>query len=227
MRWLLLCFLGSFTVSVVAQSRIAMEANCTFVRGYLSAFYCPVVFQHYYIKSGVSWGNFGRDYVEVNAPGTDPAHALPSPYKAMNRFSDSLMLEGFFSRNNGFSVEAGLGRFWELTPIHTFRLDFQVKWYAMEDRIGAFYVHNSDPEGDLYLMRFKIWHYGLSFGPEVFHAIRVSPRLTVYYGLKLPFLIALNSDGYQNQSYSMPTKGLRPNLTLGLSCALGKKQIDR
>jgi len=206
-----------------AQSRVAIDLNATFLNSFTSLQYCHIIKKGLYIKSGFTFGSFGRGYAEQEASEIKLNHGLISPYSDVNSPPfDDMMLIDYTTKVEGMGIELGIGKFWELDPVHTIRLDLQVKVYRFNEHISAHYiVHQPSSYSIIELLSIK--RNCFSFGPEVFHAIRISGRLTGFYGFKFPYYLPIRTAGYRPQNRKDVTIGFQPNLTIGMSCALGKK----
>lgn len=224
MRTVFSFMLALLTCSILcAQSRVALDLNATFLNRFMSVQYCPIIKKGYYIKSGITFGTFGLGYAEQSESELKAENSLISPYSEVNTPPyDGMILIDYITKVKGVGVELGLGKFWEIDPVHTIRLDLQVKVYRFNELVSAHYtIHQPSTYSVIEFLSIK--RTALSIGPEVFHAIRISGRLTGFYGFKFPFFLPIRTAGYRPQNWKEVTVGFQPNLTVGMSCALGKK----
>lgn len=206
-----------------SQYRIAADFTTAIDNAYLSLLYCPVFHQHYYVKTGFSAGGYG--YGEVFEGKVFAGMPMKAPYAQMEQHPEkpTLSLVHYTSRNRGYGFEIGAGRFWELGPVHTIRVDLQLKAYRIHETMRAAFMEHPDDTIAYY------YHYAFdrncfSVGPEIFHAIRFSARFTVYYGVKLPYFLPLRMKNYRPQNHRDLTVGMQPHLALGISYAVQQKK---
>lgn len=201
-----------------AQSRIAVDFNSNLINGFFSAHYCPVFKQHYYAKSGFTFGRFGRGEGFQKVSQVQAGNPLISYYTAMNEpIFPQRALHEFSSRIRGVALDIGVGRFFELGPIHTIRIDLQSKVYGINEEVAAIYASVNPGDSSAMITGFSFKRFCLSVGPELFHAIRLSGRFTFFYGLKFPYYLPLKTKGYRPIGQKNATVGLQPNLSIGLS----------
>lgn len=208
-----------------AQSRIAIDFNSNMINGFLSVHYCPVFKQHYYVKSGLTFGAFGRggDFQDLSQ--VKSGNPLKSCYTAMNEpLFPQRELFTFSTKVRGVGLDLGIGRFFELGVIHTIRFDFQSKIYRINEDVLAIYASVDPADSSGMITGFSFNRFCVSVGPELFHAIRLSARFTFFYGIKLPYYLPLKTKGYRPIGNKNKTVGLQPNLTIGLSYAITQKK---
>lgn len=223
---LLLLFLSS---NAFSQVRVAIDVSTKGNQLVPDFLFCKVFRYKYYLKTGFSAGTFSTGEKEGKVIGigegwmNNDYEPIVSAYNDMNFPEDTMAkLVYYKERNRGFSIEGGVGRFTEFNDVHTLRFDLQLKGYFFHSEIIGDYdpLHNSSKD---YSAVYNVWHYALSIGPEIFHAIRFSPRLTGYYGVKMPLYIPFETRHYSLLPGSSPVRGLKVYLSVGMSCALGKK----
>jgi hypothetical protein len=224
-----LILIVTFIVTLAnAQSRIAIDFNSNMINGFLSVHYCPVFKQHYYVKSGLTFGRFGRGEGFQKISQVQAGNPLISYYTEMNEpVFPQRALHEFTSRIKGVALEIGVGRFFELGPVHTIRFDIQSKIYRIREAVIATYASVNPGDSSAMFKGFGFTRFCLSVGPELFHAIRLSARYTFFYGVKLPYYLPLKTKGYRPIGYKNRTVGLQPNLTIGLSYAITQKKIEK
>jgi hypothetical protein len=201
-----------------SQYRIAVDANSALDNMFTSVQFCPTInHSTFYVKAGLSKGNFGNGEITVKGDG--------APYQQVNHHPENpnIKLTLYQSKNKGAAIELGLGKFWSLGPVHTIRFDLQWKGYLIRERVTAFYVGQIS-DTSAFRNHYEFRRNCMSVGPEIFHAIRISPHFTIYYGLKLPFFLPVNTRNYQSQTNKELTIGFQPNLALGLSYAFEKRK---
>lgn len=224
MRTVFSFMLALLTCSMLcAQSRVAIDLNATFLNRFMTLQYCPIIKKGMYIKSGITFGTYGIGYEEQSQDQINADEGLISPYSVINTAPiEGMFLIDYITKIKGVGIELGLGKFWEIDPVHTIRLDLQVKVYRFNEEVSAHYtIHQPSTFSAIQLH--SIQRNCLSIGPELFHAIRISGRITGFYGFKFPFFLPIRTAGYKPQSWNDVTVGFQPNLTVGMSCALGKK----
>jgi hypothetical protein len=216
---LLICCVLIPAFCVRAQSRVAIDFNSALDNFFTTALYCHVLKKSFYFKTGLSAGNYGAAEVWNNdRPVYSPHSDLNSP-----PFPEYQLVH-YVSRNKGQSLELGIGKFWEIDPIHTIRFDLQWKGYHIRETVWGGYISATDTNG--IFERFQFSRYCTSIGPELFHAIRLTGRLTFYYGIKAPFFLPFRTKKFHpsHADKKDPTIGFQPQLALGLSCALERKK---
>jgi hypothetical protein len=203
-----------------AQYRIAVDINSGLDNYFSSIFFCPVFKKKYYARIGLSKGNYGNG--ELNNQ-----EGLVSPHSEVNEHPENpdLVLTMYQSKNRGAALEIGAGRLIELGPVHTIRFDLQWKGYLIDEKVTAYY---SGPIVDTaaYRYRYEFDRNCMSIGPEIFHAIRMSARITLYYGVKLPYFLPIPTKNYKPMRREL-TVGFQPNLAVGLSYAVQKSRRKR
>jgi len=221
MRLLIGCVFVSFAFAAQGQ-RVALDFSSALDNMYTSVLYCHIIKPTWYVKAGLSKGNYGRGNFVKNRAEAQAGNPMVSAYASVNDGLPGLHLQGYDTRVKGVALEFGIGKFIEIGPVHTVRFDLQLKGYRITEEFWAAYVA---PAPDT-LTRGKTFEFKrncLSIGPEIFHAIRISGRLTFYYGLKMPFYLPIRSEGYHPRGTKSQSIGVHPNLCLGMSCALTRK----
>lgn len=221
MRTLFSCFLVLlFASSANAQYRIAVDINSGLDNYFGSVFFCPVIKDKYYARIGLSKGNYGNGEISNEA-------GLVSPHSEVNEHPENpdLVLTMYQSKNRGAALEIGAGRMFEFGPVHTLRFDVQWKGYLIRENVTAFY-NGPIVDTSAYQYRYEFQRNCMSIGPEIFHAIRMSARFTIYYGVKLPYFLPLRTKNYKPQSNEL-TVGFQPNLAVGLSYGIQKSRRKR
>jgi|GEM_PF-1870601 len=202
--------------------RVAVDFNTALDNGFVTLVYCHIVKPGWYVKGGFSTGNYGRSEHIEDVSEVQKGAAVVSPYTSINTANPGMKLFGYNSRRRGSAIELGIGKFFELGPIHTIRFDIQLKGYRITEDIFAGYVMEA-PGTVQRGLRVGYKRSGLSFGPEIFHAIRLTGRLTFYYGVKIPYFLPLRTVGYHPWKIKSPSTGIQPNLAIGLSYAISRK----
>lgn len=222
---LLVCVV--FSNTFYAQSRVAFDFNSILKNGYVSLQYCPVFKQHYYMKNGITWGLLGRKDGYKESPDFSPTSQLVCPYSELNELVfTGKGFRGFFSELRAVGLETGVGRVWIIDAVHSFRADFQLKAYLVQEDVVSYFDAYDPEDTSLVIRHSSFQRVAISVGPEFFHAIRISTRFTMFYGFKLPWFLPLRTTGYRPMDLSF-TKGLRPVLSLGMSYAIKEEKGKR
>lgn len=207
-----------------AQSRFAMDFNSMLDDGFFSWHFCPVFAQTFYVKTGVSAGVFGRGYIWKSKESIAHDGALVAPYESVNSgMGNGYALVDYETEVRGWALESGIGKFWALDNVHTLRLDIQGKWYQIREKLYAGYTPQSGTSTLDAFRKFEFRRHCFSIGPEVFHAIRLSGRLTFFYGIKFPVYFPVKTAEYKALNRKDITVGIQPNLAIGIS--VGVRQI--
>jgi hypothetical protein len=208
------------TGAASSQYRIALDVNSALDNMFTSVLFCPVLKNSFYLKAGISKGNYGNGEIRVEGDG----QAATSPYSEVNEHDENpdIQLTLYQSKNKGIGVELGIGKCWSFGKIHAIRFDLQWKGYRIHERVTAFYV-GQITDTSAFRNRYEFKRNCMSFGPEIFHSIQISRRFNVYYGVKFPFFIPVPAKNYHSPTNKELTIGLQPNLALGLSYAFEKR----
>jgi hypothetical protein len=204
-----------------SQYRITLDVNSALDNMFTTVLFCPVLKNGFYLKTGISKGNYGNGQIEVEGDG----EAAMSPYPEVNDHKENpdIQLTLYQSKNKGMGIELGIGKYVSLGKIHTIRFDLQWKGYRIHERVTAFYV-GQITDTNAFRNHYSFKRNCMSFGPEIFHSIRISTRFNVYYGVKFPFFIPVPAKNYHSPTNKELTIGLQPNLALGLSYAFEKRR---
>lgn len=213
--------------TVLGQQRLAIEGNCTFDNVYGTVNYSQSLKNNWLLHAGFSYGSYSYNW--VYRTGSDVLLNIPlkTPYLEMNTPpSPNYYLTSYQSRNNGYAAEIGLGRIWKIMQYNSVRMNLTVKGYYLSEALFGFYIEDALNNSTKYQSHEEL-HKSFSVAYECVHEIEFTDFITVYYGLKLPYLFPVRTAQYQPVGRKDAMIGFQPNFVLGVGLTINKKLIKQ
>lgn len=195
------------------QQRIGVELTSRFTNVNTTIYYSKVIRTNWILSGGVLLGSFNSNPAVLSSE---------SPFSGMNQpFSDSIgtfSLNRYSLRNQGFGIQYGVGYFREFGTLHGIRFNLNQKWLSVQSQTKGVYVHEN-------FAKYRTFSYSYASGSlsaEVYHTLRLSPKWTFYYGVKLNYYFLLDKGRYNPHVKEDPLSGFEPELAFGVSRSFGK-----
>lgn len=216
-----LLFVAQFSI---AQQRIAMDVSSRLQNANFTLSYHRVVKKQFLLSAGVFNGGNGNSYSGKDTLLFDSGFRPSSPFDEVNNSrvdsSGNYSLLDYGTRGRSSGVLLGVGYFYPLGENHSLRANLNAKMGYAVSYIRAYYrldeTHN-DMQAH-YVMN----HMVASFSLELYHGIKISDRMAVYYGLKIPYYFTPNKLHFNPSIYKDLYYGFEPEFSLGISYFLGK-----
>lgn len=213
--------LSSYSIS---QSRIGFDLSTRFnslngTLSYHSVFNSNVVF-----STGFFMGSAGRSIVINDSLNLYNSNGIVPPSRNVpDTYTDTVTTYSFLDYQMSGQVmglQLGIGYFKEFPNHHGLRLNLYSKFGIGWSNIRSYY-HSTINYNET-VRQTVTQHYIASISPEIYHTIRTSERNTFYWGLKLPIYYLIDRHNYHPSAYKSLFYGCEPELTIGLTRAIGK-----
>lgn len=223
-RILLITFFSILNIYSLGQSRIGFDFSTRFnsLNGTLS--YHKVFNSNFVYSVGFFMGSVGSSIVLndslnlYNSTGiVPPSRNVPSTYT--DTFTTYSFLDYQMS-GQALGIQLGIGYYKEFANNHGVRVNLYSK-FGLGWSIIRSYYHSTFNYNET-VRRTITQHYIASISPEIYHTIRTSERNTFYWGLKLPIYYLIDTHNYHPSKYKSLFYGCEPELTIGLTRAIGK-----
>lgn len=216
---LLLAFLS------YGQQRIGFDFATKGTTLSATATYNKVIKQNFLLSAGMFIGNFGSGFMDLTVNQFQNGQRLVSPISDFNlhetdEVGNSYTVFDYASKGSGYGIQMGLGYFHEFKSIHGIRFNLNNRIGWMSSRFTIFY-YSEELEKGVHLIKYRS-HFIGAISPELSHTMRLTGRITFFYGFKFPFYYSLDK-GKFNPSYSSDLfYRLEPELCIGLTYVIGK-----
>lgn len=203
----------------LAQQRINFEANCTFDNIYGTVSYIKIFKKKWLLHGGFSFGSF--DYRWVYRDGNDviKKKGLESPYYNLNQAPSNYLLTAYQSRSNGYALETGFGTFFPIKKRTSLRLSVTVKGYSVLEKLFGFYIREVYSTGTKYKTITEV-HKAFSVGLDLYYTTRWNDFISMFYGVKLPYIFPIESETYRPQRSVDAMNGFAPHAIVGFNFAI-------
>lgn len=218
---ILLCvlFLNSFAN---AQQRIGIDLSSRMTDMNISISYHKVVMKNYLISGGVHFGNFGKSFMDRYSAKV-PFESLESPFtgrpNSIIASNETYKLHQYRITNNALGMSFGVGVFKEFSLKHGVRFNLNSKFLFVTGSYKLEYGRGGEE---------SIWEGGAqnnfvgAISPEIVHTIRLSGRITFYYGIKAPYFYSLDKGKFHPLYSKDRFNGFEPELSIGITRVFGK-----
>jgi len=212
-------FFSAFSFS---QQRVSAEVSSRLEDLSLGLQFQKVVKPHLLLGAGLLvngryWGGGVNDIDQTEFPFSD--------------IERKIVVDGVEYAIYGYSSSSGkafsgvlmTGYFHEFSMLHGLRLNLNFRCGLVQNEVFMLYkeVGNTD-----FLPKINtIWHSYQAISPEIYHTIRWTEKLTIYYGLRLPVFLNFGKDYHPKFKEDIYKRSL-PEVAIGLSFSLEKKSEE-
>jgi hypothetical protein len=213
----LLCSLTALRAQLSVDAELNALHNQHFVTVALSKQFA----NHFTLKLLGSYGDFGQQ--RVSAATAD--QSVRSPYTGGMTYSS---LNSYSSSNIGFAYGIGVGYTGRINARNELLIEFQVQMYTVTDHFKNTPVSGLGGTKDWPEADDRVNHTNLSAGPALSHIIQLNDRISLCYGIKLPYYMtspfktAFGTNEYIPRNKAHVMAGLEPTVHTGIKYRLGK-----
>lgn len=226
---LLFFFLLFTSIQAFGQGRIGFDlAGVINGRANFTFNYHHMVKDKILLSAGVFLGSNGGAFISQDTSKLYEGKTLNSPYASLDRnISDSTGSYGLLNyrsvgSSSGFAL--GIGTFHPLNERNSIRGHFYAKAGMATSTIRGKYYSTADErilEGEI--KHADYWFCAVSL--EASHVIKLSDRMSLYWGLKVPYYFQLNPSIYKSYNHQDVHLGFEPEISAGLTFFLGKGEL--
>jgi hypothetical protein len=190
-----------------------------------TATYNKVLKKNFLLSAGIFIGNYGLAFMDLNVQQFETGQRVYTPFSDFNSnhidsSGISYTLFDYGSRGSGSGVQFGFGFFHEFGVMHGIRFNLNNRIGWMNSRFNIFY-YNEELEKGVHLMKYRS-HFIGAITPEISHTMRMTGRITFFYGFKFPFYYSLDKGKFNPRYSSDLFYRLEPELCIGLTYVIGK-----
>ena len=222
-RIFILTFLLTIKIAAFSQ-RIGLDVSTRLENFNLTLTYHQIIQSNFLLSVGFFTGGNGNAFAEIDSSKYDAGNRIRSPYSSVNTYSFEpngdfgLLAYAVLGKSSGFHFSAGY--FKQLNDIHSLRFHLNSKWGVATSEVRAYYRSSSQQRTEAIITLEQHW-IG-SVGLEAFHGVRMGNRISLYYGLKLPYYFSIDQSTFAPVHSSDLFFRLKPELSVGLTYYVGK-----
>lgn len=187
--------------------------------------YNHVFKSNFLLSAGLFGGNYGYSGVDLTEAQYNLGRRLATPFNTLNQpitdtSGNQYELFDYGTKGNGVGIQVGLGYFHEFTEIHgiRFNLNTRVGWMISNLSL-AYYNQSIDERISLFSQQV---HLSGAISPELSHTMRLTGKITFYYGLKFPYYFSLDRAKFNPINPKDLFYFWEPELSAGITYVIGK-----
>ncbi|MFT6500393.1 MAG: hypothetical protein ACJASQ_000500 [Crocinitomicaceae bacterium] len=211
------------SINSFGQKRIGLSLDSRFENLTIGFNYYHVVKGNWFLSTGAYIGIIGSTAVINNPDLLNNNFSIESPYQNVDlpRTNDgkSFDLLDYGTSANGFGLNLGFGYFHEFNVTHGIRTNVNYRMGIGFVRTLGRYI-SPDSTEDVYDTSWNT-HDFHAVSLELYHTIRVYPRLTFYYGIKAPYYFNYGGDKFAPKSSRDLLDGIEADVSLGFTYVVG------
>lgn len=222
MKTLLLLCTFFVVNSLISQQRFGFDLSTRMKDVNASITYHRVTYKNLILSGGFHFGNYGKNFIDRYLAEV-PFETLESPYagrpSTIVESNETYKLHYYANKNYTLGLSVGIGAFKEFGIKHGVRFNLNTKFlfvfgeYKLEYGRGG---QESQWRGGIQQ------HFVVAISPELVHTIRLSGRITFYYGVKSPYYYSLDKGKFNPKYRKDLFNGFEPELTIGITRVFGK-----
>jgi len=206
------------------QQRIGIDITAKPQSVNLTVHYQKIIKKNVLFSIGVFGGSNGKKYIDNDTLLLNFGKKIASPFSNANRtLTDTLTsfdLLNYSLRSKSIGIQFGIGYFYEFGVKHGIRANLNLKVSFAESQMRAFYWSIEKRIGifEDYTQNYFI----AAVSPELYHTIRVSGRITLNYGIKVPYFFSLDKSIFNPVDKRDLLYRFEPEFNIGITRVIGK-----
>ena len=218
---IILLFIAS---STFAQKRIGVDLSTRMDNLMLTFNYQQVIKNRLLFSTGIYYGGHGHQLVENDSIRLYGGEPIRTPYENSSRpieeVTNTYSVLDYVSSAKSIVVQVGLGFYHPFGVMHGLRANLHAKIGFAQTEVYGYYRSIQD------FREVRRTHYANHFvgglSMELYHTIRLTGRMTFYYGAKVPYYFTLDKARFDPSSNKDLLSGFEPELAIGLTRVIGK-----
>lgn len=206
------------------NQRIGVDVSTRLENFNATLTYHQIIRSHFLVSAGIFMGGNGNAFAEIDTSAFDAGNRIRSPFPIINTYYDDSIgnygLLGYQTVGSSRGFHLSFGYFKQFNTLHSIRFHLNSRWGMAQNTVRAYYRATE------LLRTQKIiteQYHGIgSLGLEAFHGIRMGTRISLYYGLKLPYFFTLNKTKFAPVRPGDLFFKVKPELSFGLTYYVGK-----
>jgi hypothetical protein len=190
-----------------------------------TATYNKVIKQNFLLSAGIFLGNFGSGFMDLNMNQFQNDQRVSTPFSDFNlnetdALGNSYTLFDYASKGKGYGIQLGVGYFYEFKSIHGVRFNLNNRLGRMNSSYSIFYYNDALQSG-VHLKKNRS-HFIGAISPEIYHTMRITGKITLFYGFKFPFYYSIDKGQFNPLYVADLFNKWEPELSIGLTYVVGK-----